>query len=88
MKIKRLSTILIPSLALSLLGMIPINRNYSKDSNVEWMSGINDDTRLIDMSIPGTHDSGATHSIFDVAGKCQDLTIKEQLNVGTRFFDN
>ena len=87
MRIRELYAILSLTLCLSLLGMIPINRNYSKDSNVEWMSKVNDDTRLIDMSIPGTHDSGATHSIFDVAGKCQDLNIKQQLNVGTRFFD-
>ena len=87
MKIKNLSIVLIPALLLSLLSMIPINKNYSNDSNVEWMSNVNDDTRLIDMSIPGTHDSGATHSIFDVAGKCQDLSIKQQLNIGTRFFD-
>ena len=39
------------------------------------------------MSIPGTHDSGATHSIFDVAGKCQDLDIETQLEIGVRFFD-
>lgn len=87
MKNQKSLFVIIPTLILSLLAMIPINRNYSKDSNVEWMSKVNDDIRLIDMSIPGTHDSGATHSIFDVAGKCQDLNIKEQLNVGTRFFD-
>ena len=86
MKHKTLSIIIILTLLISLLSMFPINRSYSK--NIEaWMSKVNDDTRLIDMSIPGTHDSGATHSLFDVAGKCQDLSIKQQLNVGTRFFD-
>ena len=67
MKTKPLSIILIQTLVISLLSMIPINRSYSKDVET-WMSKVNDDTRLIDMSIPGTHDSGATHSIFDVAG--------------------
>ena len=78
--------IVLSTLILSLLAMIPINNSYSKDVN-PWMSKVSDDTRIIDMSIPGTHDAGATHSLFDVAGKCQDLTIKQQLNVGTRFFD-
>ena len=78
--------IVISSLVVSLLAMIPINNSYSKDVN-PWMSKVSDDTRIIDMSIPGTHDSGATHSLFDVAGKCQDLSVKQQLNVGTRFFD-
>lgn len=39
------------------------------------------------MVIPGTHDSGAMHSIFDVAGKCQDLNIQQQLKIGVRFLD-
>ena len=85
MNIKRFSIIAVSSLIISLLAMIPINNNYSKEE--PWMKKVSDDTKLIDMSIPGTHDSGATHSIFDVSGKCQDLSIKQQLNVGTRFFD-
>ena len=60
--------IVISSLVVSLLAMIPINNSYSKDVN-PWMSKVSGDTRIIDMSIPGTHDSGATHSLFDVAGK-------------------
>ena len=70
----------------SWLALAPLNRSYG-NSITAWMSNVNDDTRLIDMSIPGSHDSGATHSIFDVAGKCQELNIKQQLNIGTRFFD-
>lgn len=85
MKLKKLSLISISSLIISLLAMAPINRNYNKQE--PWMSKVKDDIKLIDMSIPGTHDSGATHSIFDVSGKCQELNIKQQLNVGTRFFD-
>ena len=85
MNIKRFSIVAGSSLIISLLAMIPINNSYSKEE--PWMKKVSDDTKLIDMSIPGTHDSGATHSIFDVSGKCQDLSIKQQLNVGTRFFD-
>ena len=86
MNYKKLSIIVIPTLLLSLFAMMPINKSYKNDKAL-WMSKVSDDTRLIDLSIPGTHDSGATHSIFDVSGKCQDITIKQQLNVGTRFFD-
>lgn len=85
MNYKKLSIVVIPTLLLSLFAMIPINRSYNKKE--PWMSKVNDNVRLIDLSIPGTHDSGATHSIFDVAGKCQDTTIRQQLNMGTRFFD-
>ena len=87
MKIKRKGIIfLIGVLIISLFSMIPLNL-YSKKDVMPWMSYIHDDTKISDISIPGTHDSGATHSIFDVAGKCQDLSIKQQLRVGVRFFD-
>ena len=53
----------------------------------EWMKYVEDDTKITQLSIPGSHDSGAIHSIADVAGKCQDLSVFEQLNIGVRFFD-
>ena len=87
MKIKRKGIIfLIGVLIISLFSMIPLN-TYSKKDVMPWMSYIHDDTKISDISIPGTHNSGATHSIFDVSGKCQDLSIKQQLRVGVRFFD-
>ena len=87
MKIKRKGILfLIGVLIISLFSMIPLN-SYSKKDVMPWMSYIHDDTKISDISIPGTHDSGATHSIFDVSGKCQDLSIKQQLRVGVRFFD-
>ena len=85
-KNKTLLTILILTLSIviSIFAMVPINKNYKVDP---WMKNVNDDRLITTMSIPGTHDSGATHSIFDVAGKCQDLNIKTQLKIGVRFFD-
>ena len=70
----------------SLFAMLPINNTYENGIN-PWMSYVDDNTKINELTIPGTHDSGATHSIFDVAGKCQDLTIEQQLRIGTRFFD-
>lgn len=69
---------------ISIFGLLPINKNYEP---VCWMKNVSDDIYITEMTIPGTHDSGATHSLFDVAGKCQDLNIREQLNVGVRFLD-
>ena len=70
----------------SLLAFIPINGVF-KSNLTNWMSNVDDQKEIRTLSIPGTHDSGATHSIGDVAGKCQDLSIKEQLDIGVRFFD-
>lgn len=57
------------------------------NKGVRWMSELEDDRAVNELSIPGTHDSGATHSIADVAGKCQSLSIEDQLYIGVRFFD-
>lgn len=58
-------------------------------TGANWMSGIKDDTYLSDISIPGTHDSGAriVDSIATTWAKCQNLTIKDQLNIGVRYLD-
>ena len=86
MKTKKIIITCSLAIIFSLFAMMPINKSYKSNVDV-WMSKVSDETRLIEMSIPGSHDSGATHSIFDVAGKCQELNIKQQLNVGVRFFD-
>ncbi len=58
----------------------------------DWMSGFHDDTYLSELSIPGTHQSGATHNLLTPGnqvnlGKCQNTSIAEQLDAGVRFFD-
>lgn len=70
----------------ALLAFLPLQRGETKSANA-WMARLSDTASVKQLSIPGTHDSGALHSIFDVAGKCQDLNVKEQLNIGVRFFD-
>ena len=72
---------------ISLLAFLPLGRVEADTKGTEWMKELPDNTPLREMSIPGTHDSGALHSIGDVAGKCQDLSIADQLAIGVRFFD-
>lgn len=52
-----------------------------------WMTQLDDGQPLAALSIPGTHDSGALYSFADVFGKCQTLTVAQQLQVGVRFLD-
>ena len=68
------------------LALFPNDSLYSIKNNA-WMEKVDDNTLIRSMSIPGTHDSGATHSIADVSGKCQELSINSQLKIGVRFFD-
>ena len=72
---------------ISLFAFLPIKKESFPDLSSEWMKHVDDNTKLTELSIPGTHDSGARHSIGDVAGKCQDLSIKDQLASGVRFLD-
>ncbi|WP_405979531.1 phosphatidylinositol-specific phospholipase C [Streptomyces sp. NBC_00158] len=51
----------------------------------DWMAGLADSTALQRMTIPGTHDSGATKGGLYVA--CQNTTIAQQLDSGIRFLD-
>jgi 1-phosphatidylinositol phosphodiesterase len=51
------------------------------------MSTLDDSATLNSLTIPGTHDSGALHSLADISGKCQTLSIEEQLKIGVRFLD-
>ena len=80
------TSIIATSIVISLFALIPINKKESNTPSV-WMKDVDDNKIINEMSIPGTHDSGALHSIFDVAGKCQDVDINTQLNIGVRFFD-
>ena len=86
MKNKLITTIcILVALTLSILAFAPFDCGKLDGSN--WMSQLNGDLELNQVSIPGSHDSGATHSIGDVAGKCQSLSVGEQLKIGVRFFD-
>ncbi len=50
-----------------------------------WMTTLNDTLPITSLSIPGAHDA-ATSSIHG-RGRCQVLTIAEQLQAGVRAFD-
>ena len=70
------------------LGFINLSETIGSDAKSRnWMKNIDDNTYISQISIPGSHDSGALYSIADLAGKCQDLSISKQLEIGTRFLD-
>jgi 1-phosphatidylinositol phosphodiesterase len=51
------------------------------------MASIADTRSLSELSIPGTHDSGARFEPYPGIAKTQNLTIADQLAGGIRFFD-
>ncbi|MDJ1479452.1 phosphatidylinositol-specific phospholipase C [Cytophagaceae bacterium YF14B1] len=52
-----------------------------------WMSLVSSSLTLSQLSIPGTHDSGALYEPVSGTAKCQNLTIGNQLTAGIRFLD-
>lgn len=74
---------LIITISIAIVAIVPMK---VQDTSI-WMKNVDNDTKVTDLIIPGSHDSGALHSIGDVAGKCQSLSIQEQLKIGIRFFD-
>ncbi len=62
--------------------------NVASDS---WMSAIRGETKLTEITIPGTHDSCArkfkNDTLYSSVAKCQDLNIPGQLDAGVRFLD-
>ncbi|MFE0024853.1 phosphatidylinositol-specific phospholipase C [Amycolatopsis sp. NPDC059021] len=51
----------------------------------DWLSGVDSQTFLSRISLPGTHDTGARYGGPLV--QCQTLTVTEQLTAGVRFLD-
>lgn len=70
---------------LPLAALLPLQTGDADRS--DWMAALDGGAALNSLTIPGTHDSGALHSIADASGKCQSLPIKEQLKIGVRFLD-
>lgn len=64
-----------------------IKQETNSTAYKNWMSTVADNTLVEDMNIPGTHDTMALYSIGDLAGKCQSLSLSNQLNIGVRFLD-
>ncbi|MCG8804103.1 hypothetical protein G1K75_00285 [Tenacibaculum finnmarkense] len=55
-------------------------------NNKKWMSNISDKTKLVNVNIPGTHDSGTFGTVVAFT-KTQDWSIEKQLKNGIRFLD-
>jgi len=60
-------------------------RAFAADNH--WMAGIDGNVRISQITIPGTHDSGARFEPVAGTARCQNATISEQLGLGVRFLD-
>ncbi len=88
--------VLLPVLLLvPLLASCRIDPNYIDGNSVvyegseKWMTALADDTVVVNMVIPGSHDSCANYDYLGLSSTSatQDLTLREQLDAGVRCFD-
>ncbi len=87
MFVRILSSIMsIVVLLLSVLG-IRTTQDINEFNNKDWMSNISDSKYISEISIPGTHDSCAHYEPVYGMIKCQEYTLKDQLDMGVRFLD-
>lgn len=82
------ATVLTPSAK----GAIKLPSIYTPITGSNWMTPLDDDIYISQLSIPGTHDSATIYCTdallgLSESGKCQQLTIADQLKMGIRFFD-
>ncbi len=56
-------------------------------SETDWMADLADATGVAELSIPGTHDSGALLEPYPGLAQAQHLAIADQLVAGVRYFD-
>ncbi len=56
-------------------------------SSADWMSNLDDDLKISQINLPGTHDSGTKNVTFSSSAQCQNMSIADQLNNGIRFLD-
>lgn len=78
------------ALAPSCKGAIELPSMYTPITGSNWITPLDDDIYVSQLSIPGTHDSGTYYCegfLGSTSGRCQQLTIPEQLKMGIRFFD-
>ncbi|MDD7355232.1 MAG: phosphatidylinositol-specific phospholipase C [Oscillospiraceae bacterium] len=69
-----------------LFGLGGIKDKGGFDNN-GWMKNINDNKLISEISIPGSHNSGALYEPVYSVAKCQNYTINDQLNMGVRMLD-
>lgn len=58
-----------------------------ENSSSSWMESIAGDTKLSELSIPGTHDSATQYLSLSPIFQCQDTDIQTQLENVYRYLD-
>ncbi len=68
--------------------MMYATETFAKESDsADWMAGIDPQTKLSAISMPGTHDSCTQYVSLSYIFQCQNTSVKTQLENGYRYLD-
>ena len=76
-----------PLARLAIIVLLALSPLPCEASGESWMRALDGKLRLSEISIPGTHNSGARFEPLAGTARCQSLTTREQLDAGVRFID-
>ncbi|OHT01411.1 1-phosphatidylinositol phosphodiesterase [Tritrichomonas foetus] len=62
-----------------------ISKNQFSELNPDWLSLVDGNKKIHQISLPGTHETCARHGGYYY--QCQELSLMDQLMSGVRFFD-
>ncbi|MBR4782373.1 MAG: hypothetical protein IK023_00600 [Bacteroidaceae bacterium] len=75
-------------IAICIAALAVTPRVIADDDNSAWMSRVDDNAYVSQLSIPGAHDAATGHGTdLDAFARTQDLTLTELWNLGVRAFD-
>ena len=79
--------VLLAAAAVFLLPLTEAVDGTEAAGSADWMADLDDGMPLSEITLPGTHNSGAEHAQLAFFSKCQSMGIKEQLEAGYRYLD-
>jgi len=82
-----LMLILLCAIVLFIIPLTETGDHSPVEGSDSWMTDLNDDLLLSEVTLPGSHDSAAINARLGFFSKCQSLSIREQLDAGTRYLD-
>lgn len=83
--VRALSLVIILTLLISCFSVSAFASKGVSPNN--WMSAVKSSTPITAINIPGTHDTATQYVTASYFSQTQSLSIKEQLDIGVRYFD-
>lgn len=90
--LRRLLSVLLILVVLlaAVMYLVPLFEHVNNDpveGSADWMAKLDGKLPLNEINLPGTHDSATQYVGLPFFSRCQDLSVRGQLNAGFRYLD-